>query len=76
MEHVHGSQLEVAYTFTVTSVSGTLYYIGGSDTYPLAAGTASDVFKITLDAGDNYLVIKGDNLCGSLNVCVERSSTF
>lgn len=76
LEHAHGSQLEATYTFTVTSGSGTLYYLCGSDTYPLAAGTASDVFKITLDAGDNYLVIKGDNLCGSLNVCVERSSKF
>ncbi|MCI9577037.1 MAG: hypothetical protein HFJ84_10455 [Clostridiales bacterium] len=71
LERKNGNQLKVIYTLTIEKGTAELYWIAGSDEYTIANGNTEDAKEYTISSGDNYIVLKGDDFSGSLEITVE-----
>lgn len=80
MERENGSTLKVAYSLNIKSGTAALYWLGSTDEHiisgdkeehMIAEATARDVYEFTFHAGDNFIVLKGDDFTGSLTLKVE-----
>lgn len=80
MERKNGSTLKVTYSLHIRSGTAALYWLGSADEHiilgdkeqhMIAEVTAEDVYEFTLNTGDNFIVLKGDDFTGSLSLKVE-----
>lgn len=71
LERDNGSNLKVTYSLKITSGSATLYWLSSGEEHIIAEANADDTYKFTLSSGDNYIVLKGSNFSGSLELTVE-----
>lgn len=75
-----GSTLKVTYSLSIQSGTATLYWLeseeehvifGEKVKYVIAEVTAADVCEFTVDAGDNFIVLMGNDFIGRLSLEVE-----
>lgn len=80
MERENGSTLKVTYSLNIKSGTAALYWLGSTDEHiilgdkeehMIAEVTDEDVYEFTFNAGDNFIVLKGDDFTGSLSLKVE-----
>ena len=67
----NGNHLQVTYKLTIEDGTAELNWIAGSDEYSVANISSEDTKEYTISSGDNYLVLKGENFSGSLEVSVK-----
>ena len=67
----NGNQLQVTYKLTIDDGSAELHWIAGNDEHSIANTSSEDTKEYTISSGDNYIVLKGDNFSGSLEVSVK-----
>lgn len=74
------STLKVTYSLSIQSGTATLYWLeseeehvisGEKVKYVIAEVTAADVCEFTVDAGDNFIVLEGNDFTGSLLLEIE-----
>ena len=72
MERENGSTLKVTYSLNIKSGTAALYWLGSTDEHiilgdkeehMIAEVTDEDVYEFTFNAGDNFIVLKGDEKC-------------
>lgn len=68
----NGNNLNVTYTLTVTEGSAELYWLDAGEMHSIASQTTEDTYELTISAGDNYIVLKGDNFSGTLKMTVSE----
>ncbi len=73
LERQNGNQLKVTYTLNIDKGKAKLYWIKGNEKHIIANNSSEDVKEYTLSAGDNYIVLKGTNFKGTLELKVEDS---
>lgn len=71
LERENGNQLQVTYKLTIEEGSAELNWIAGSNEYSVANGDSEDTKEYTVSSGDNYIVLKGENFSGSLELTVK-----
>lgn len=71
LERKDGNELTVTYTLKITSGSASLNWIHSGSEYTLSNKESSDTTTVTLGSGDNYIVLKGENFTGSLELEVK-----
>lgn len=63
--------LNVTYELTVDSGTAKLYWLDKGEEKMIADTSKNGTYSVTLDEGDNYLTLEGNDFCGSLQVVVE-----
>lgn len=71
LERDKGSELTVTYELTVDSGTVKLYWRDKEEEKIIADASDTGTYSVTLEEGDNYLTLEGDDFCGSLRVTVE-----
>lgn len=71
LKRKRGNKLQLTYTLEITSGSGTLYWREQEEMHVIANASSVGTYEFTLSSGDNYLVLEGDDLTGSLKITVE-----
>ena len=71
LERDKGSDLTVTYELTVDSGTVKLYWRDKEEEKIIADASDTGTYSVTLEEGDNYLTLEGDDFCGSLQVVVE-----
>lgn len=71
LERENGNQLKVTYALNIEEGTAELYWIAGNDEYTIANDNSEDTKEYTISSEDNYIVLKGDDFSGSLNLTVE-----
>ena len=71
LERENGNDLTVTYELTVDSGTVRFYWRDKDEETTIADTSGTGTYSVTLAEGDNYLVLEGDNFCGSLQVTVE-----
>lgn len=71
LERDKGSELTVTYELTVDSGTVRLYWLDKGEEKIIADTSKDGTYSVTLDEGDNYLTLEGDDFCGALQVTVE-----
>ena len=71
LKRTNGSDLKVSYFLTVQSGRATLYWLDGEEEKMIADAPAQDQYAFTIHAGGNFIVLKGEDLTGSLSLTVE-----
>ena len=71
LERDKGSELTVTYELTVDSGTAKLYWLDKGEEKMIADTSKNGTYSVTLDEGDNYLTLEGNDFCGSLQVVVE-----
>lgn len=71
LERDKGSELTVTYELTVDSGTARLYWLDKGEEKVIADTSKNGTYSVTLDEGDNYLTLEGNDFCGSLKVVVE-----
>lgn len=75
-----GSTLKVSYSLSIQSGTAVLYWLeseeehvisGDKKKYVIAEVTAADVCEFTVDAGDNFIILEGNDFTGSLLLEIE-----
>ena len=64
-------KLTITYELTVESGTVRLYWLDKGEEKLIADTDKNDTYSVTLDEGDNYLTLEGDDFYGSLQVVVE-----
>ena len=67
----NGNHLQVTYKLTIEDGTAELNWIAGSDEYSIANISSEDTKEYTISSGDNYIVLKGDNFSGNLELTVK-----
>ena len=67
----NGNHLQVTYKLTIEDGTAELNWIAGSDEYSIANTSSEDTKEYIISSGDNYIVFKGENFSGSLEVSVK-----
>lgn len=67
----NGNHLQVTYKLTIEDGSAKLKWIAGNDEYSVASDSSEDTKDYTISSGDNYIVLKGENFSGSLELTVK-----
>ena len=75
MERDNGNHLQVTYKLIIEDGTAELNWIAGSDEYSIANTSSEDTKEYTISSGDNYVVLKGDNFSGSLELTVKDVET-
>ena len=60
--------MKVTYTLKITEGTASLYWLAAGEQYMI---TSEDVYEFTISAGDNYIVLKGEDYSGTLTMTVE-----
>lgn len=63
--------MKVTYTLGIRGGSARLYRIDGENEYEIAEESAEGVYEFSVNVGDNFIVLKGENFTGSLSLTVE-----
>ena len=71
LERDKGSDLTVTYQLTVDSGTVRFYWRDKEGEKIIADASDIGTYSVTLEEGDNYLTLEGDDFCGSLRVTVE-----
>lgn len=80
MERENGSALKVTYSLHIQSGRAVLYWLGSKEEHiisgekekhVIAEGTDEDVYEFTFSAGDNFIVLEGEDFTGELSLEVE-----
>ena len=71
LKRKNGNDLTVTYELTVDSGTVKFYWLDKGEEKMIADTDRTGTYSITLDEGDNYLTLTGDDFCGSLQVTVE-----
>ena len=71
LERDKGSDLTVTYQLTVDSGTVRFYWRDKEEEKIIADASDTGTYSVTLEEGDNYLTLEGDDFCGSLRVTVE-----
>ena len=71
LERENGNDLTVTYELTVDSGTVRFYWRDKDEETIIADTSGTGTYSVTLAEGDNYLVLEGNNFCGSLQVTVE-----
>lgn len=71
LERDNGSNLEATYSLTITSGKATLYWLSSGEEHIICEESADDTYKFTLSSGDNYIVLRGDDFNGNLELTVK-----
>lgn len=71
LERDKGSELTVTYELTVDSGTARLYWLDKGEEKMIVDTSKNGTYSVTLDEGDNYLTLEGNDFCGSLQVVVE-----
>lgn len=71
LERENGGDLTVTYELTVHSGTAKLYWRDKDKENIIAQTSDTGACSVTLDEGDNYLVLEGDDFFGFLQVTVE-----
>ena len=71
LERETGNELTVVYTLEITSGSASLLWIHSGSEYTITDVEGEDTFEITIGSGDNYIVLKGEDFSGSLELEVK-----
>lgn len=71
LQRENGNQLKVTYTLTIAEGTARLYRLAAGQEYPIADTNAANVIEFTIDSGDNYIILEGNQLSGSLSLNVE-----
>ena len=71
LERDKGSDLTVTYQLTVDSGTVRFYWRDKEEEEIIADASDTGTYSVTLEEGDNYLTLEGDDFCGSLRVTVE-----
>ena len=71
LERDKGSDLTVTYQLTVDSGTVRFYWRDKEEEKIIADASDTGTYSVTLEEGDNYLTLEGDDFCGSLRVIVE-----
>lgn len=71
LERDKGSDLTVTYQLTVDSGTVRFYWRDKEEEQIIADASDTGTYSVTLEEGDNYLTLEGDDFCGSLRVTVE-----
>ena len=71
LERDKGSDLTVTYQLTVDSGTVRFYWRDKEEEKIIADASDTGTYSVTLEEGDNYLTLEGDDFCGSLLVTVE-----
>ena len=71
LERDKGSDLTVTYELTVDSGTVRFYWRDKEEEKIIADTSDTGTYSVTLEEGDNYLTLEGDDFCGSLRVTVE-----
>lgn len=71
LERKNGNQLRVTYTLTIDKGTAELYWIAGNDEYTIANNSSENTKEYTISSGDNYVILKGENFSGNLELTVE-----
>lgn len=73
LERENGNRLKVTYTLNIDKGTAKLYWIEGDEKHIIANNSSENVKEYTLSAGDNYIVLKGTDFKGTLELKVEDS---
>lgn len=65
------SVMRVGYTLEIKSGSASLCRIGGEEEEMIAAVSGEGEYEFSLKAGDQFIVLKGENFTGSLTLTVQ-----
>ena len=71
LERETGNELTAKYTLKITSGSASLLWIHSGSEYTITDSESEDTFEITIGSGDNYIVLKGEDFSGSLELEVK-----
>lgn len=71
LERENSSDLTVTYELTVDSGTVRFYWRNKDEERTIADTSDTGSYSVTLEEGDNYLTLEGDDFCGSLRVTVE-----
>ena len=71
LERDKGSDLTVTYQLTVDSGTVRFYWRDKEEEKIIADASDTGTYSVTLEEGDNYLTLEGNDFCGSLQVVVE-----
>ena len=71
LERDKGSDLTVTYQLTVDSGTVRFYWRDKEEEKIIADASDTGTYSVTLEEGDNYLTLEGDDFCGSLRVTGE-----
>ncbi len=66
-----GSVMRVGYTLEIKGGSASLCRIGGEEEETIAAVSGEGECELSLEAGDHFIVLKGENFTGSLTLTVQ-----
>ena len=66
-----GNELTVTYTLKITSGSASIIWDHSGSQYTLTDVEGEDTKEVTLGSGDNYIVLKGEDFTGSLELEVK-----
>ncbi len=69
--HDKSSLIEVTYTLIIKEGTAERYWIAGNDEYTIANDGSEDTKEDTISSGDNYIVLKGENFTGNLELAVQ-----
>ena len=71
LERDAGNELTVTYTLKITSGSASIIWDHSGSQYTLTNVEGEDTKEITLGSGDNYIVLRGEDFTGSLELEVK-----
>lgn len=71
LERDAGNELTVTYTLKITSGSASIIWVHSGSQYTLTNVEGEDTKEVTLGSGDNYIVLKGEDFNGSLDLEVK-----
>lgn len=71
LERDNGSNLKVVYTLNVKSGEAGIYWIAAGEEYLIASGSTEGEYKFTISSGDNYIIVRGEDFSGTLELAVQ-----
>lgn len=64
-------KMVITYKLTIENGIAELNWIAGNDEYSVTSTSSEDTKEYTISSGDNYIVLKGENFSGSLELTVK-----
>ena len=71
LERSAGDKLSVSYTLQIASGTAAIRWIERGQEHVLADADAESASEISLNAGDNYFLLKGEDFTGSLHMDIK-----
>lgn len=71
LERDNGSNLKAVYTLNIESGEAGIYWISAGEEYLIVSGSTEGEYKFTISPGDNYIIVRGGNFNGTLELTVQ-----